>query len=291
MRRGDIGYYLILGLFKALGSLPLSVLYGVLSPLIYLVIYRIAKYRVRVTRDNLANSFPEKSESELRDIERKFYRHLSDLFIDNVKMSTMSDQQMRERMIYENIDELPNGDVICAMGHYGSWELSVGYGLNTDRKVVAIYRPLHSQIFDRYYAYIRQRFGTGVVPMQNILREIISHRRDDGDSRPMAIAMIADQTPPRREAHLWYDFLNQQTPFFVGVEKLAIKFNISVQFMNVVETKRGYYSCHLEQIYDGYEEVEHGEITRRYVEKLEAMIRRRPELWVWSHRRWKHKKR
>lgn len=289
MRINKIPYYLLLGFFKAVALLPYGLLYATLSPLIYLIIYKLGGYRVAVVRKNLLNSFPEKSEAERREIERKFYHHLADLFVDNIKIASLSEKEAQKRFVMENSEDLPSSDLIFATGHYGSWELSSYYAKRLNQRTLAIYRPLHNKAFDQYYTYARSRFGSTLVPMNNILREVITHRKQH-DALPLSIIMIADQTPSRHEQDHWYNFLNQETSFFGGPEKMGAKFKMAIYFVNISRPKRGHYTCRFEQIYDGVEALEAGEVTRRYVEKLEAMIRRQPEIWLWSHRRWKHKR-
>lgn len=284
-----IKYYLLLGVFKFIALFPLGVLYFFLSPLIFFIIYYVVRYRRAVVKKNLANSFPEKSQQERDKIERKYYLHLSDLMVDNIKISSMSTQEASRRFKFVNADQMPDTDIIFTMGHFGSWEMSFHYASTPNRKVMAIYRPLHSKVFDRYYSLVRCRTGASAVAMQNILREVITHRRQEG-ALPLSVLMIADQTPSRKEQRHWHNFLNQETSFFGGPEKMAVKFKMPIYFINTVKVKRGYYENRAELIFDGQEVLEEGEITRRYAQKLETMILNQPENWVWSHRRWKHKK-
>ncbi len=282
-------YWLLLGVFKVISLLPLSVLYFVLSPLIFFILYHLVGYRRAVVKQNLANAFPDKSQKEREDIERKYYHHLSDVIVDNIKISTMSVKEAQRRFKFVNADQMPNQDMIFTMGHFGSWEMSFHYAMTPNQKTLAIYRPLHSKVFDRYYNFVRCRTGATTVPMNNIIRELVTHRKQE-NAMPVTILMIADQSPSRKEQRHWHTFLNQDTSFFGGPEKMAVKFKLPIYFINTVKIKRGYYENRAEMIYDGQEALEDGQITLRYVEKLEAMILNQPENWVWSHRRWKHKK-
>lgn len=287
-----IQYTCLMGACRACGMLPEWVLYHVLSPFIYLVLYRVVHYRLKVVRQNLINSFPEKETAELRTIEQKFYRHLAEVFVDTIHLGSISREKILERMVYRDIEALEEAmrgrSWISAMSHFGSWELTINYVCHTDHRVLAVYRPLHSEAFDRFYQRIRARFGTQPVPMNNILQEALKSKR--AGAQPVSIALIADQTPPWHEIKHWYHFLGQETPFFSGVEKMALRLKMPVYFMYIRKVAPQHYEAEPMLIFDGTETVAPHEITERYIHHLETMIRETPELWMWSHRRWKHPK-
>lgn len=287
-----IAYGLLAGSCRLTGILPDWLLYHTLAPLIRFMLYRVVRYRRTVVRTNLCNSFPEKGPEEITAIERGFYRTLSEVFVDTIKLAAISRSRILERMVFCNAPEVERQMAgrtwVAAMSHFGSWELTINYACYSDHEVLAVYRPLHDPVFDRYYRFARSRFGTRPVPMHEIYREVIRSQRPGG--RPAAVAMIADQTPPRHEIKHWYRFLSQDTPFFSGIEKMAVRFGIPVYFLYVRKTAPLCYAGEFIQIYDGSEAVGEYEITERYVARLEAMIRETPELWMWSHKRWKHKK-
>ncbi len=284
-------YWLLLGGCKLVGLLPYRIVYYGLVPLICFILYKVFHYRKKVVVENLRNSFPEKSWDEIREIKAKFYLHLAELFVDTLTLSTISERKMRSRFRFLNNEELRQATAgrswICAMAHYGSWEYTTGYALYTDHRVGAVYRPLHNGVFDRYYGYLRTRFGAVPVPMEEVAREMIRTKKEN--LTPMAVAMIADQTPPKFTIRHWFDFLHQPTPFFMGIEKLALKYRLPVYFLKIRKGPRGFYMADFVPLYDGQEAVEEFEITARYARMLEQMIRQRPELWLWSHKRWKHK--
>lgn len=284
-------FWLLLGGCKLVGLLPYRVVYYGLVPLFCFILYKVFHYRKKVVVENLRNSFPEKSDAEIREIKAKFYLHLAELFVDTLTLSSISERRMRQRFIFLNNDALRAATAerswICAMAHYGSWEYTISYALYTDHRVGAVYRPLHNRVFDRYYAYLRSRFGAMPLPMDAVAREMI--RTTSEGLRPMSIAMIADQTPPRFAIRHWFDFLHQPTPFFPGIEKLALKYRLPVYFLKIRKGARGFYMADFVPLYDGEEAVEEFEITARYARMLEQMIRARPELWLWSHKRWKHR--
>lgn len=284
-------YYLLLGSCKAIGLLPYFVLYYMLAPFIYLVIYRLMRYRVKVVRTNLQNSFPERSVKELRSIERKFYHHLSELFIDTIDMSSMSKKQLLKRMKLigeEAFDkEVEGKSWILTCSHYGSWEYFSFYCIrHPNIHVLGAYQPLHSKVFEMFYSYVRNRFGLEPTPMKSLYRKMIKLRKE---GELMVPALIADQSPAVTMNQEYYTFLNQPTYFVNGLQHLATGFSMPVYFFHITKLKPSFYEGRPICIYDGVEEVSNNEITRRYISILEKMIVERPELWLWSHRRWKRK--
>lgn len=288
------GYYSIYYLFKTIGWLPTWFLYYPFAETIYIILYYIVRYRLKVTRENLHNSFPEKSTKELRYIERKFYRHLSEIFIDTIDLASITPAQLRQRMIILDEDkhrkEVYEKDWIAALAHYGAWEYFIAYALGeqTRSETIAVYKPLHSKAMDMYYLKVRSRTNTVPVAMTVFLRHVL-RRRSEGVN--MSIGMISDQSPQWFTIDHWYDFLGQPTPFFNGMATIALRFGMPIYFMHIEKTSRAHYTGRFECIYDGEEKVDAHEITARYAAQLEIMIKQRPELWVWSHKRWKHKPR
>ncbi|HIW10868.1 MAG TPA: lysophospholipid acyltransferase family protein [Candidatus Rikenella faecigallinarum] len=282
-------YYLLYPVAWCLGKLPYKVQF-LFSDLVRWVLYGVVRYRREVVRTNLRNSFPEKSEQERKQIERAFYKHLADVFIETLSLASVSEHQIRQRMKYLNLDDLMRWtggrSWISAMAHYGSWEYTTNFDLyKTHDNALAVYRPLTNKGADRFYHRIRSRFGVIPIAMHDVGREMMRRKRENSH---VTLALIADQTPGWPEIQNWTLFLGQWTPFFMGMEKLALKFHMPVVFLDVHKVRRGYYEARFDLIYDGDEAVDEGEITRRYAERLEQMIRTRPELWMWSHRRWKH---
>lgn len=285
-------YKLLFYTCKAVGALPDWFLYHVLLDVLFFIIYYVVRYRRKVVDDNLCRSFPERSEQERRRIARKYYLHLAEIMVDTIDLAGITRQEMARRMRFPNFEahqrQVAGQDWIAALAHYGSWEYFGAYNLYTepDEQIIGVYRPLHDKVFDLFYYRMRTRFGLVPVSMNLLLRYII-RTRQKGQKR-MILGIIADQTPPFFEIDHWYDFLHQPTAFFSGTETLALRFGMPVYFMYIRKVSRAHYEADFEMIYDGKEEVATHEITRRYVERLEAMIRETPELWMWSHRRWKH---
>jgi len=286
-----IGFYIFFGINYLITLLPLRVLY-LFSDFFYLVMYYIAGYRRKVVAANLRNAFPEKSEAERKEIERRFYKHLCDLFVETLKITHMSPGQISRRIIVRDlsgVDRLysEGKSLIALTSHYNNWEWFSAVPLVIPYKVLSIYKPLTNKYFDQFILSLRTKFGMLVSPMQNILRDLIKYRNE----KILTISgFIADQTPPPDEHAYWTTFLNQETGFFRGAEKLAVKYDIPVIFVNTTKIKRGYYEVAFEIITDHPVKEVPGFITSRYAEMLEGVIKEKPEYWLWSHRRWKYKK-
>jgi len=286
-----IGFYIFFGINYLITLLPLRVLY-LFSDFFYLVMYYVAGYRRKVVAANLRNSFPEKSEAERIQIERHFYKHLCDLIVETLKVTHMSPGQISRRLIVRDpagVDRLymEGKSVIALCSHYNNWEWFSAVPLVIPYRVLSIYKPLTNKYFDQFVMDLRIKFGMLLSPMQNILRDLIKFRNE----KILTISgFIADQTPPPDEHAYWTTFLNQETGFFRGAEKLAVKYDMPVIFVKTTKIKRGYYEVDFEIItYQPGKEAP-GFVTSRYAEMLEAVIREKPEYWLWSHRRWKYKK-
>jgi len=288
---GAIGFYIFYGLNWVVTLLPLPVLY-VFSDFLYLVLYYFIGYRRRVVAENLRNSFPEKNDKELKAIEKKFYRHLADVMIEILKLTHMSKEESLKRMKITNLELIERlyaegRDIVAVIGHYNNWEWLKSLIFHTKYQTVSIYKPLQSKLFDKFLLGLRSREGMILTPMSLIVREIIEARKAN---RRSIYSFITDQTPPRGDIKYWTNFLNQDTPVYLGVEKIAAKYDMAVVFFNVQKIKRGYYHYNPELLFEHTTGLPEHVITESHVRKLEEIIRKNPEFWIWSHRRWKHKK-
>ena len=286
-----VGYYTLLGGAKLVGLLPYCILYYVVAPFIYFVLYRLLHYRRGVVRGNLAAAFPEKSFEERLEIERKFYHHLSEIFVDVVDMTSMSPKTLLKRMQVVNQEqtdrEIGGKNWIGALAHFGEWEYFSVYAIEHPYHNIGVYHPLSSKVMDRFMLYIRRRFGMEVAPMNGLARPVMKNLRA---GEQMALGLIADQRPRWAESDkIWRTFLGQPSLFFGGIGGYAKKFKMMVYALDIEKVNPSHYTCNFIQLYDGEEDIPESEIMDRYVEAIERMIRRSPELWLWSHRRWKHK--
>lgn len=286
-----IGYYLFYGINWIITLLPLPVLY-VFSDFLYLVLYYVVSYRRNVVATNLKNSFPEKTDKELKIIEKKFYRHLSDILIETFKSTHMTRANQKKRFTYSNldiIDKLREGkrDIIAIMGHYNNWEWPTLLPYYLKYKTIIIYKPLQNKYFNRFINNHRSEHGIVLTPTSQVIREIINCRKKDINT---VSVFISDQIPSKGDIKYWTTFLNQDTAVFTGAGKIASKYDMAIVFFHVQKVIRGYYNLNIELLFDHTEGLTEEVITEKHVRRLEEIIKEKPEYWIWSHRRWKHKK-
>ena len=276
---------------KAIAIWPLRILY-VLSDLIYPLVYYIAGYRREVVRKNLENSFPEKSEKEIREIEKRFYRHFCDYVLETVKLMHISDEEMRRRMRFTNpeyIEQLRSDGrpIFLYLGHQANWEYIISITMWTSPEFTAgqIYHPLSNKVMDKLIYRLRSRFNTVGIPQKQALRAIITMVRDG--KHPL-LGFIADQRPPRRPEPEWMTFLNQDTPIITGGEAMGRKLNAHFVYGSMKCVRRGYYELTFQPIVP-IEGEEYG-YSKQYMRMLEQDIKEQPHLYLWTHKRWKWKR-
>jgi KDO2-lipid IV(A) lauroyltransferase len=284
-------YYIFYGIIWMLTFLPLGVLY-ILSDFIFLLLYYFPSYRRKVVGTNLKNSFPEKSEKELRVIEKRFYHHLSDLFLETFKLIHMSEKQQLRRFTYSNLEVIDklrneNRDVVALLGHYNNWEWPTLLPKFMKYPTVIIYKPLQNKYFNNFINKQRSKYGIILTPMSLVIREILNYRQKKINTISI---FISDQTPAKGDIKFWTPFLNQDTPVFTGAEKIALKYDMAVVFFHIQKKKRGYYNLDIELLFDHTAGLPEHTITETFTRRLEEVIKENPEYWIWSHRRWKHKR-
>ncbi len=271
--------------------LPFWALYF-LSDVLFVVLYYIIRYRKNVVFENLRNAFPEKSAEERRIIARQFFRFLPDLIVEAIKMSRISEKEVKKRMVIHQIEELERHfaagrPIVGVTAHYANWELGIHrLSLLTENPVLIIYKPLKNQAFDTLYNAIRSRFGALMVPMKQTLRQIVAYR-----DKPHISIFVADQTPQYRDSDYFIPFLNQNTLVYTGAERIAKMTDAAVVFCHIDRIRRGYYQCTFTTLVENPASVDAHGITDIHTRFTEDIIRRKPALWLWSHRRWKRKPR
>jgi KDO2-lipid IV(A) lauroyltransferase len=288
---GPIGFYIYYIFNWVIMLLPLPVLY-VFSDFLFVILYYFPSYRKDIVSANLRNSFPEKSSEELKSIERKFYRHLADLFVEIPKLAHLSKSQIMKRATLTNPELLQRlfnegRDIAAVMAHYNNWEWLQSIIYFSDYQTVSIYKPLQNRQFDRFMLQLREKRGMILTPMSKIIRTLLRLRKSDIRG---IYSFISDQTPPITELKYWTTFLNQDTPVYTGVEKVSIKYDLAVVFFNIQKIRRGYYTYTIELLFEHTAGLPENAITGAHVKRLEEIIRAQPEYWIWSHRRWKHKR-
>lgn len=276
--------------------LPHFVLYYILAPTIKVVLYHIIRYRRKVVTENLRASFPERSVEERDAISSRFYTILAEIIVSIIAMthrrsieSVFSTMATDPKTAVLAEPELHTNSWVALTAHYGLWEYLVVWSRLSNQRLLAVYHPLQNRIFDELFKRFRAQKMVETMPSSETIRFVIRNGATyKGES--YVLGLIADQNPPRLLENNWYSFLNQDTIFFEGGEKIAMRVGLPVYFAYQHRHARGKYDFRMRQIWDGVESVEPTEITRRYVEELQAEIRRCPEMWLWSHKRWKAKR-
>jgi KDO2-lipid IV(A) lauroyltransferase len=276
--------------------LPFRLLY-ILSDILYLFVYKVVGYRLKVVRMNLKNSFPEKTEKELLTIERRFYHHFCDYFVETLKQLHISDEEMQKRMQFENVEQIKDlmkdgNSVLMFLGHYCNWEwipsITLDFkGKDKDKILGQIYKPLRNKAFDDLFLKIRSRFGSLGIAKNDTLRVIVKLRKE---KRQVFIGFMADQTPSVNNIHYWSSFLNQESAVFTGVERIAKQTGYAVIYLDMEKIKRGYYKATVRLITDKAKEEPEFYITETYIRAMEKTILRDPAYWLWTHKRWKRKR-
>lgn len=283
-----------MGALHLVALMPLWVLYR-FSDLLFLLIL-LTGYRRKVVRKNLAESFPEKSEKELRSIERRFYRNFADYIVETVKLLHISDAEMRRRMVFEGVeiaDEyLGKGQSIVAyFSHMGNWEWASSFPLWSalrDSDSVAfcqIYRPLRNQWFDSLMLRLRSRFGAKSLPKQIAFLDLLRLRKQ---GKAAITGFMSDQKPSHGDPTVVTEFLNRPTAFISGTETLARRLGMAAIYWDAEKTSRGHYRITCRLLHKEPGELPPQQLTRIYAQALQDTINRNPSIWLWTHNRWKY---
>lgn len=282
-------YIIAYGFWYLVALLPFPVLY-LLSDGLYLLMSRVVKYRHKVIWTNLKNSFPEKPDDELRQIEQGFYRWFCDYIIETLKLMTMSKMQLMKRMTFTGTEELnrvlsEGKSAAVYLGHLGNWEwiTSLPYWVN-NTLCCQLYHSLENEYFDRLFKFVRERQGALCIPMQESLRKIIQFGRN---GKPLVVGYISDQAPFWWSIHHWVQFMNQETPVLTGAERIVKHTHQVFVYGDMTRTSRGHYNCEFRIIREDTKGLPDYEITDLYFQELEKSIRHQPEIYLWSHNRWK----
>lgn len=290
----ELKYKVIIFLLKALALFPLSLLY-ILSDFICFILYHLVRYRRKVVRRNLRNSFPEKTPDELKKIERRFYSYLCDCIVETVKLLHISDKELTQRAEIRNLDlvnEIASAGypMVLFMGHYGNWEWVQTASMVLRKPLVmgGIYHPAKNKVMDRVMQQIRSRFDTLCIPMRNTYRTLMK-LKDQGT--PFLIGFISDQRPTGiiHDSH-WTTFMNQSTPYLTGGETIGNRIGAKFLYMDVERVQRGYYTMTFTPMEIPQDDTSEHPYTHQFLRLLEQSICRAPEYWLWSHNRWKRKK-
>jgi Kdo2-lipid IVA lauroyltransferase/acyltransferase len=280
-------YYFIYGLLWLLSLLPLRLLY-VFSDACYGILFYIMKYRRDIVMSNLQTAFPKKTDEERLRIAKKFYHNLVDMFIESIKMISVSRSYLEKRVKgnWEVVNALkPTGrKVSIHLGHNFNWEWANAVATKEfTMPFVGAYMPIKNKTFDRLFINLRSRYGTLLVRATNMREDMLKYRNEQ-----YVIGLVTDQNPGTPSSGLWFNFFNKPAPFLNKPVKAAIASCSAVVFAFIHKKKRGSYEVVFTVVEEAAENSTDVELTRKFVNYMEDVITRYPDMWLWSHRRWKH---
>ena len=281
-------FYIVFAFCWLLALLSMKILY-LMSDLMFVFSYYLFSYRKRVVMQNLRNAFPHKTETELKTLAKKFYRHFYDIIFETLKLIHTSPEKLAKRIKLKNPEILEDlyqkkKSVIAVFGHFNNWEWILGINHSIPYHTLAIYKPLNNKYFDKYIIKLRSRFGVELVPMRQTLRTMLDYSKN---GRLILTGFLADQSPVWEEVQYWTTFLSQQTPVYLGIEKMAIKTGQAVVYFYEKKISRGYYEVEVIKLFDDPNATSPHQITEKHLRLLEEIITEQPEYWLWTHRRWK----
>ncbi|MBB6462839.1 lysophospholipid acyltransferase family protein [Flammeovirga kamogawensis] len=268
--------------------LPFSILYKI-SDFLYLILYKLIGYRVKTVRSNLKGSFPNKSNEELREIEQEFYKHLCDLIIESFKVFNIKEEELLERCVYKDLDLLNKykDRNLCIIGpHYNNFEYAATTAtVSVGRTISCLFSKLSNDFFNQKITASRSQFGLNMI-QKDFAADYFSKEHKE----PFGLIFGADQSPTYSKNVIWIEFLNRETACFYGPEKYSKEHDMVVIFTKITKVKRGYYELNFELVTDTPSKEPHGFITERHNRILESEILKKPQYWLWAHKRWKRKK-
>lgn len=280
---------LLTGLMYLISLLPMRVLY-IISDFFYLLVRHVVRYRYKVVKENISHAFPEKTDKEKQQILNRFYHHFCDVFLETIKLHTISEEEMARRVKHEGIDLLQQyyregkSFIVLAM-HHNNWEWC-GYLLTqVKHHGLMVYNPIRgNKAMEAFLLHSRERWGGKCIPVNQSARVTLGFHQK---KVPTMLWLGADQTPPAT-SRFWTTFLNREAPFFSGPVKIAAKTNQAVFFQHMSKISRGQYITRYVPLTENPSEMDPNDILLAYIRKMEEVIRQEPEYYLWSHRRWKH---
>jgi KDO2-lipid IV(A) lauroyltransferase len=274
---------------RLISVLPRPLFYG-FSDIAFVLIFHLIRYRRKVVQENLRLALPERSQSERDRIEKDFYRHLCDLFLEMVKTMDLSKKEVGRHYRVKNIEYLhaleKERSVLLVCTHYANWEWNTSINNNVSSSGFAIYQKIGNVYFDRLIRKIRSKWNTEPLEQKDTIKRIIQNEKNGIRG---IYGIVSDQSPMMSKAQYWSDFMGITVPVFVGAEGLARKLDMAVAFLKVSKVKRGYYETEIIPVAERGGITEEHEITERFLRLAEEQIREKPEHYLWTHRRWKHR--
>lgn len=283
-------YLLVLPILWGISLLPFKLFY-LFSDFVCFLIYRVFGYRKKVVRSNLQLAFPEKSLEEIKTIEKKFYKHMCDLFMEMVKSLSITEKEIKQRFKFTNLEEIKkyedqNRSIIFVCGHYASYEWVISMSYHVKHNGYVVYTPLSNKYFDKLVKKIRHNHNSLIIPRSETIKTVIKNKREGNLA---GYGLACDQSPQIKKSYYWRNFMGVKVPVITGPEFLAKKFDHPVVFIDIQKVKRGYYEATFKILADNPKDFSEYQITDLFTENLEVQIRNKPEHYLWSHKRWKHK--
>lgn len=283
-------FYLAYPFIWVFSKLPFRILY-IISDLIYVLFFYVIGYRKKVVLSNLKLVFPNKNEKDLLQVQKKFFRHFVDSLIEGIKGFTISEESIKQRYSYKNIEVLnalhsKGKSIILVSSHYANWEWLIGLPLHTPINLHGSYTKIQNKYFEDLIKESRSKFGMKCVKSSEIIKNIMT---DVKQQKQGLYLLISDQSPQLHKSQYWTEFLNVKVPIFTGAEMISKKFDFAVVNMNTTKLKRGYYESEFKLITETPKTLKQHEITNAYLRLTEAHVYKQPEYYLWSHKRFKHK--
>jgi KDO2-lipid IV(A) lauroyltransferase len=284
-------YILTYPLLWIISILPFRIFY-LFSDVVYFIIYYLVRYRRKTVKDNLALTLPHLSVAERKVIEKKFYQHMCDMFLEMIKTMTISPEEMRKRFVLTNVElikeyEEKGKSVVLVASHYASWEWLLTLNAQIKFRGIGVYKKIVNPYFDKLIRKIRSKYDADLVETKKIIPLMAQNQRDGILSM---YGLASDQSPKLDRAFHWDNFMGIEVPVHTGAEMLARKYNLSVLFVKVKKVKRGYYEATFIRICDTPKKADGFEITHTYLKEVEKQILEAPEYYLWTHKRWKHRR-
>ena len=284
-------YLLVYPFLWCISMLPFRLLY-LFSDFTYLIIYYAIGYRKKTVRENLALALPNLSDQERLVIEKKSFRHLCDMFLEMIKTMTISKKEISKRFVFTNLEvykklEEQDKSIAMMLAHYASYEWVISMNAYVTFSAFAIYKKIANPYFDKLVRNIRSRFKASLITTKETVPFII---RNNNNKKLSIYGFASDQSPKVASAFHWQKFMGIEVPVHTGAEMLSKKYNMNVIFLKVKKVKRGYYEASFEVLSENAKEVPNYEITDKFLKLVEQQIYEAPEYYLWTHKRWKHRR-
>ncbi len=265
-------------------------LFYLFSDFVFFLVYHVFGYRKKVVKDNLQLVFPEKSTKEILRIRKEFFKHMCDTFLEMVKTMNFSKEEISKRYKIKNIEVIQElekeNSILVPCSHYANWEWNVSINLHIKGKGYAVYQKIANKYFDKLIKDFRSRWNTTLITTHETVKTVMRNKKDGIKS---IYGIVSDQSPMVVHAHYWHDFMGIKVPVYIGTETLARKLDLAVVFLKVSKVKRGYYEAEFIPITTSGKQTEKYEITKTFLTLTENQIKEKPEHYLWSHKRWKHR--